>query len=99
MPVTSSPAWAARRAVDEVYADLAGAGYPGRQPPYDAFWGARYAIVEDPDGNPVRLMSPIDAGLRHWPPAPPLPGRDGAPVPPGQPDPHEQTEGYELQPP
>jgi len=24
------------------------AGYPGRQQPFDAFWGARYAIVADP---------------------------------------------------
>jgi uncharacterized glyoxalase superfamily protein PhnB len=72
MPVTrQSGVGAARRAVDEVQADLTGAGYPGRHPPYHAFWGARYAIAEDPDGNPVRLMSPIDAGLRHWPPAPP----------------------------
>jgi catechol 2,3-dioxygenase-like lactoylglutathione lyase family enzyme len=64
----------ARRAVDEVYADLTGAGYSGRQQPYDAFRAARHAIAGDPDGNPVRLMSPIDAKLRHWPPAPPPPG-------------------------
>ncbi len=44
---------ASRDKVDEVYAGLVDAGYPGRQPPYDAFWGSRYAIVEDPDGNPV----------------------------------------------
>jgi uncharacterized glyoxalase superfamily protein PhnB len=53
-----------RAEVDRVYADLTGAGYRGRQAPYDAFWGARYAIVEDPDGNPVGLMSPIDAAMR-----------------------------------
>lgn len=63
-----------RAAVDEIYADLTGAGYLGHQPPYDAFWGARYAIVDDPDGNGVGLMSPIDAEFRSWPPpqAPPL---------------------------
>jgi catechol 2,3-dioxygenase-like lactoylglutathione lyase family enzyme len=49
-----------REAVNERYADLTAAGYTGCQPPYDAFWGARYAIVEDPDGNDVGLMSPID---------------------------------------
>jgi catechol 2,3-dioxygenase-like lactoylglutathione lyase family enzyme len=49
-----------REAVDERYAELTAAGYTGRQPPYDAFWGARYAVVEDPDGNDVGLMSPID---------------------------------------
>lgn len=49
-----------REAVDEVYAELTSAGHAGRQPPFDAFWGARYAIVADPDGNDVGLMSPID---------------------------------------
>ena len=51
---------ASRDEVDRLYADLTGAGYRGQQPPYDAFWGSRYAIVEDPDGNPVGLMSPRD---------------------------------------
>ncbi|MGH9211315.1 MAG: VOC family protein [Acidimicrobiales bacterium] len=60
-----------REAVDRVYKDLAGAGYTGQQPPYDAFWGARYAIVEDPDGNSVGLMSPADPERRTRPPAPP----------------------------
>jgi len=49
-----------REAVDERYAELTSAGYAGRQPPFDAFWGARYAIVADPDGNDVGLMSPLD---------------------------------------
>jgi len=57
-----------RGAVDEAYADLTGAGAVGRQPPFDAFWGARYAIVTDPDGNDVGLMSPIDETRRTWPP-------------------------------
>jgi len=57
-----------RAAVDERYAELTAAGYPGRQPPFDAFWGARYAIVADPDGNDVGLMSPIDQSRRIWPP-------------------------------
>jgi catechol 2,3-dioxygenase-like lactoylglutathione lyase family enzyme len=55
---------ASRDEVDRVYADLTGAGYVGQQPPYDAFWGARYAVIEDPDGNPVGLMSPIDPAYR-----------------------------------
>ena len=59
-----------REAVDEAYADLTGAGYTGEQPPYDAFWGARYAIVEDPDGHPVGLMSPVDPARRSAQPAP-----------------------------
>lgn len=57
-----------RAAVDERYAELTAAGSPGRQPPFDAFWGARYAIVTDPDGNDVGLMSPIDQSRRTWPP-------------------------------
>ena len=57
-----------REAVDEVYADLTAAGYAGLQPPHAAFWGARYAIVEDPDGIAVGLMSPISADLKSVPP-------------------------------
>jgi len=61
---------ASREAVDGLYGDVTGAGFRGRQPPYDAFWGARYAIVEDPDGNGVGLMSPIDSARKFWPPQP-----------------------------
>lgn len=60
-----------RASVDESYADLLAAGHHGRQPPYDAFWGSRYAIVEDPDGNPVGLMSPSDDSKRTPPPTKP----------------------------
>jgi catechol 2,3-dioxygenase-like lactoylglutathione lyase family enzyme len=59
---------ATREAVDERYADLIAAGYWGKQPPYDTFWGARYAVVEDPDGNDVGIMSPLDESRRCWPP-------------------------------
>jgi predicted lactoylglutathione lyase len=62
---------ASRDEVDRLYAELTAAGYRGQQRPYDAFWGARYAIVEDPDGNPVGLMSPLDPTRRSWPPEPP----------------------------
>ena len=34
----------------------------------DAFWGARYAIVADPDGNDVGLMGPIEDARRFMPP-------------------------------
>jgi uncharacterized glyoxalase superfamily protein PhnB len=60
----------ARQAVDDCYAELTSAGYRGRQPPFDAFWGARYAIVADPDGNDVGLMSPVEESRRTWPPHP-----------------------------
>lgn len=59
-----------RQAVDDLYAQLTTTGYRGRQRPYDAFFGARYAIVDDPDGNGVGLMSPIDDEHRYWPPRP-----------------------------
>ena len=57
-----------RDAVDATYAELTAAGYQGRQSPFDAFWGGRYAIVADPSGNDVALMSPIDESMRSWPP-------------------------------
>ena len=44
--------------VDSAYADLTGAGYEGHLAPWDAFWGMRYAVVHDPDGNPVDLFAP-----------------------------------------
>ena len=56
-----------RERVDEIYSDLVQTGYRGQQPPYDAFWGARYAVVEDPDGNAVGLMSPEDPERRAQP--------------------------------
>jgi catechol 2,3-dioxygenase-like lactoylglutathione lyase family enzyme len=58
-----------RDEVDARYATLVEAGYGGLQPPFDAFWGARYAVVEDPDGLAVGLMSPVDPEKRGAPPA------------------------------
>jgi uncharacterized glyoxalase superfamily protein PhnB len=46
--------------VDALYDDLTHApATRGCSQPWDAFWGARYAMVEDPDGIAVGLMSPI----------------------------------------
>jgi catechol 2,3-dioxygenase-like lactoylglutathione lyase family enzyme len=59
-----------REAVDETYARVVAAGHGSQQAPFDAFWGARYAIVEDPDGNPVGLMSPSDPNMRAMPTPP-----------------------------
>ena len=56
-----------RETVDKTYFELVEAGYRSQQPPYDAFWGARYAIVEDPDGNAVGIMSPPDPAQRSRP--------------------------------
>jgi catechol 2,3-dioxygenase-like lactoylglutathione lyase family enzyme len=60
-----------RYAVDELHADLVAAGHESLHVPYDAFWGARYALVRDPDGNPVGLMSPVDEARRTPTPVPP----------------------------
>ena len=59
-----------REEVDELVAALAGDGVPVQQEPYDAFWGARYAVVSDPDGNGVGIMSPVDPAHRSEPPEP-----------------------------
>ncbi len=55
-------------AVDTKFAELTAAGYGGHVAPFDGFWGARYAIVEDPDGNHVGMMSPVDPAKRSAPP-------------------------------
>jgi len=59
--------FASAEAVDAAFTRLTTAGHVARQPPYDAFWGARYAIVEDPDGNAVGLMGPIDRSRGYTP--------------------------------
>lgn len=50
--------------VDAVYADLTDAGYEGHLAPWDAFWGQRYAVVHDPDGNGVDLFATSPAADR-----------------------------------
>ena len=59
-----------RESVDAIYDDLTSAGYTGQQAPYDAFWGARYAVIVDPEGNSVGLMSAADPERRTAPPSP-----------------------------
>ena len=43
--------------VDAVYATMTKAGYHGHMEPWDAFWGQRYAVLHDPDGNGVDLYA------------------------------------------
>ena len=45
--------------VDRTYAELTDAGYEGHKKPWDAFWGQRYALVHDPDGNSVDLFASL----------------------------------------
>ena len=54
--------------VDTVFADIVDRGHAVVQRPHDAFWGARFAIVADPDGHQIGLMSPTDDDARYWPP-------------------------------
>ena len=54
--------------VDRVFEHVVSLGYGASQPPYYTFWGSRYAIVVDPDGNHVGLMSPPDREHRGAPP-------------------------------
>ena len=48
--------------VDALHDHMVSLGHPSHLAPFDAFWGARYAMLEDPDGNFVSLMSPQDRG-------------------------------------
>lgn len=57
-----------REAVDAIYHDMTSAGYAGHLEPFDAFWGARYAVIDDPDGNHVGIMSPMDEAHSSAPP-------------------------------
>jgi uncharacterized glyoxalase superfamily protein PhnB len=57
-----------RETVDRLYGAATSRGHKGLQPPCDGFWGARYAIVEDPDGLAVGLMSPVKDRYRSPPP-------------------------------
>jgi catechol 2,3-dioxygenase-like lactoylglutathione lyase family enzyme len=45
--------------VDGLYQKLGELGYRQHKEPWDAFWGQRYAIVLDPDGNHVELCAPL----------------------------------------
>jgi catechol 2,3-dioxygenase-like lactoylglutathione lyase family enzyme len=47
--------------LDRLYAELVAAGAEAHKEPWDAFWGQRYAIVKDPDGNSVELFAPLPA--------------------------------------
>jgi len=46
--------------VDKTHASLVAAGHRSHKDPWDAFWGQRYATIDDPDGNAVDLFAPLD---------------------------------------
>jgi catechol 2,3-dioxygenase-like lactoylglutathione lyase family enzyme len=45
--------------VDELYVRVTAAGFHGEKEPWDAFWGQRYAQLQDPDGVPVDLYASL----------------------------------------
>jgi uncharacterized glyoxalase superfamily protein PhnB len=45
--------------VDDLYRRIVESGYAGHKQPWDAFWGQRYAVIADPDGNLVDLFAPL----------------------------------------
>jgi catechol 2,3-dioxygenase-like lactoylglutathione lyase family enzyme len=46
-------------AVDALCERVLEHGYAGHKAPWDAFWGQRYAVVVDPDGNRVELFAAL----------------------------------------
>lgn len=54
--------------VDSICEKLKNLGHPVSQEPYNTFWGSRYAIIEDPDGNLIGIMSEPVPSLRSSPP-------------------------------
>jgi uncharacterized glyoxalase superfamily protein PhnB len=47
------------QAVNELHQKLIDAGYKSHMAPMDAFWGQRYAVVDDPDGNHIDLFAQL----------------------------------------
>jgi catechol 2,3-dioxygenase-like lactoylglutathione lyase family enzyme len=46
--------------VDATHNALVESGSPSHLAPWDAFWGQRYAVVLDPDGNHVELFAALE---------------------------------------
>lgn len=59
-----------REEVDTLYERAVAAGHISLKPPFDAFWGSRYAIVLSPGGEAVGFMSPRDEVYRSTEPDP-----------------------------
>lgn len=45
--------------LDETYVKVTAAGFVGLQEPWDTFWGQRYSMLLDPDGNRVDLFTEL----------------------------------------
>ncbi|GEK22709.1 VOC family protein [Cellulomonas xylanilytica] len=57
-----------REAVDALWSRMTGLGHESRQRPFDAFFGSRFAVLADPDGHQVGLLSPRSDEHRSDPP-------------------------------
>lgn len=53
--------------VDAVHHRVVAAGHASARAPHGAFWGARYAIVIDPDGHHIGVMGPVVPAARYIP--------------------------------
>ncbi len=53
--------------VDRLHDELVAAGHRSHLAPFDAFWGQRYATIDDPDGNPVDVFAPLPDAPRPSP--------------------------------
>ena len=58
-----------REDVDALHDHMVGLGHPSHLAPFDAFWGARFAVLVDPDANLVSLISPMDSAMCGAPPS------------------------------
>ncbi|QDK46600.1 glyoxalase [Bdellovibrio sp. ZAP7] len=47
------------KGVDETFKKITSAGFKSEKEPWDAFWGQRYATVQDPDGNSIDLFAAL----------------------------------------
>jgi len=56
--------------VDAVWSRMTSLGHESRQRPFDAFFGSRFAVLADPDGHQIGLISPRSDAHRHDPPQP-----------------------------
>ena len=45
--------------VDSIYREIMEAGFSSIKEPWDAFWGQRYASVQDPDGNQIDIFADL----------------------------------------
>ena len=47
------------QSVNELYFKITSAGYTSIKEPWNSFWGQRYCIVEDPDGNQIDIFAAL----------------------------------------